>query len=171
MAPINELAENLSKKPQKMKMKLFLLIFFIIISCNKKNDTNENSNFENSKNFENSSDDLDEEENIDESEDESDNSESNDERSENVEDDKIEDGSYSASVDYYNPKTGYSATYDLDVDVENGEVVRINFPKGGWLDDDIHPSESRLSSEELDDDGNATLEDENGRTFEVHIDN
>jgi hypothetical protein len=148
-------------------MKLFIVIFFIIISCNKKTSENEDSKFENSNNFENSSDSLIYEEDSNESN----NSESIDESSQNAQDDKIADGSHSAIVDYYNPKTGYSATYDLDVDVENGEVVRINFPKGGWLDDDIHPSESRLKSEELDDNRNATLKDENGRTFEVQIDN
>ncbi len=84
-------------------------------------------------------------------------------------DDKILNGTYDASVDYYNPKTGYSATYELEVDVEDGEVVRINFPKGGWLDDDIHPSESRLSPVELDENGEATMEDENGKTFEIKI--
>lgn len=77
----------------------------------------------------------------------------------------IEDGSHSATVDYYNPDTGHSATYDLEVEVEDCEVTTIHFPKGGWLDD------SHISPEELDSDGNATLEDDEGRTFEVHIDN
>ena len=50
--------------------------------------------------------------------------------------DEIEDGTYSATVDYYNPHTCYSATYTLDVEVENGVVVQINFPNDGYLDDD-----------------------------------
>lgn len=100
------------------------------------------------------------------SEDES-RSEGYDENESNAE--KTLNGTYDASVDYYNPKTGYSATYELEVDVEDGEVVRIDFPKGGWLDDDIHPSESRLSPAELDEDGEATMEDENGRTFKIKI--
>jgi hypothetical protein len=29
----------------------------------------------------------------------------------------VEDGTYSATVDYYNPETGYSQTYSLDVEV------------------------------------------------------
>jgi hypothetical protein len=76
----------------------------------------------------------------------------------------IKDGSHSASVDYYNPNTEHSATYDLEVEVEDCQVTTIYFPKGGWLDSD------HISPEELDEDGNATLEDENGRTFDVHID-
>jgi hypothetical protein len=76
-----------------------------------------------------------------------------------------EDGLHSASVDYYNPDTDYSATYHLEVEVENCEVTVIHFPNGGWLDD------SHISPDELDSDGTVTLEDEKGRTFEVHIDN
>jgi hypothetical protein len=75
----------------------------------------------------------------------------------------IDDGSYSATVDYDNPETGYTATYILDVQVENCEVTEIDFPNGGWLDNDhIYPSE-------LDSDGNATVEDDRGRTFDVHV--
>jgi hypothetical protein len=77
----------------------------------------------------------------------------------------IEDGSHSATVEYHNPDTGHSATYDLEVEVEECVVTTVYFPRGGWLDD------SHISPEELDSDGNVTLEDEKGRTFEVHIDN
>lgn len=73
------------------------------------------------------------------------------------------DVSYSATVDYYNPETGYSQTYNLDVEVQDCMVVQINFPKGGWLDDD------HISATEIDEDGNATLDGENGKTYEVHI--
>ncbi|MBK7343902.1 MAG: hypothetical protein IPJ06_12905 [Saprospiraceae bacterium] len=55
------------------------------------------------------------------------------------------------------------ATYTLDVEVEDGEVRQINFPKGGWLD------ETNISPEELED-GRATLRDEKGREYEVEID-
>lgn len=73
------------------------------------------------------------------------------------------DDSYSATVDYYNPETGYSQTYNLDVEVQDCMVVQINFPKGGWLDED------HISATEIDEDGNATLDGENGKTYEVHI--
>ena len=75
----------------------------------------------------------------------------------------IEDGSHDASVDYYNPNTGHTAIYDLEVEVEDCKVTIIYFPNGGRLDND------HISPEELDEDGNATLEDEKGRTFDVHI--
>lgn len=77
----------------------------------------------------------------------------------------FEDGTHSATVNYHNPETGHSATYDLEVDVEDCQVTTIYFPKGGWLDD------SHISPSQLDDGGDAFLEDEKGRTFGVHIDN
>ena len=76
----------------------------------------------------------------------------------------LEDGTHTASVDYYNPATGYSATYDLDVEVEDGEVVEIQFPNEGYL------GEYRLSNTELDEDGTADVEDDEGRSFHVEID-
>lgn len=79
-------------------------------------------------------------------------------------DSDYEDGTHSATVDYYNPKTGYSESYTLDVEVEDGEVNQINFPKGGHLDED------HISAEELDDYGNATVEGEDGKTYDVTID-
>jgi hypothetical protein len=78
---------------------------------------------------------------------------------------KIEDGTYSATVDYNNPETGYSNTYTLDVDVESCQVVQINFPKGGWLDED------HIDAADIDEDGNASVSGENDKTYEVHIDN
>ncbi|AIN74100.1 hypothetical protein O8E88_000459 [Flavobacterium psychrophilum] len=151
-----------------MKLKILFISFLIILSCknNSKSSTEDYDN--NSTNYS-----AEDNRNVDYESDETteivDNEVSN---NSNIETEKqIDDGNYDASVDYYNPKTGYSATYDLDVDVENGEVVRINFPKGGWLDEDVHPAESRLSPAELNEDGEATMEDENGRTFEVKIKN
>lgn len=78
---------------------------------------------------------------------------------------KFEDGTYSATVDYYNPETGYSQTYTLDVEVENCEVVQIDFPNGGWLDSD------HITPAELDEDGNCTVDGEDGKTYEIQIDN
>jgi hypothetical protein len=44
-------------------------------------------------------------------------------------------GTYCAQVEYYNPSTGTRNTYDLDVEVEGGELTEIHWPNGGWLDD------------------------------------
>lgn len=74
------------------------------------------------------------------------------------------DGEHSATVDYTNPETGFSNTYTLDVEVEDCEITQINFPKGGWLDSD------HITSERLDEDGNCTIEGENGKRYEVQID-
>ena len=75
-----------------------------------------------------------------------------------------EDGTYNANVEYYNPETDYSATYTLEVKVEDNEVVEIDFPKGGWLDED------HISPAELDEDGQTTVEGEDGKTYEIEID-
>lgn len=141
-------------------------MLIIFASC--KNSSNSETNYEdeNSTEYVN-----DENRNTEFADDEREDDESESEDENLSETKNYEDGTYDASVHYYNLKTGYSATYDLEVYVEDGEVVRINFPKGGWLDDDVHPSESQLSPAELDEDGEAIMEDENGRTFEVKIDN
>jgi|GEM_PF-2938788 len=76
----------------------------------------------------------------------------------------VEDGTHSATVDYYNPSTGRTATYTLDVEVGDCEVTEIDFPKGGWLDSDHIPAT------ELNSNGDADIVDDRGRTFSVHID-
>src|SRR5688500_9658982 len=47
--------------------------------------------------------------------------------------------------------------YPLDADVEDGEVLRLYFPKGGWVDFD---------SSEIDSGGNGSGRDENGKEWE-----
>lgn len=44
-------------------------------------------------------------------------------------------GDYEAEIEYYNPNTGKYAIYYLSVDIEDGQLVKIYFPKGGWWDD------------------------------------
>ena len=78
---------------------------------------------------------------------------------------KYPDGTYSADVDYYNPETGHSATYSLTVEVQDCQVVQINFSNGGWIDSD------HISPGDLDDSGRATIDGEEGKTFEVQIHN
>ena len=75
-----------------------------------------------------------------------------------------EDGTYSATVDYYNPNTNYSATYTLDVEVEDGMVIRIYFPSGGWLDED------HIIPDYLDEDGSCTISSYEGNYYEIQID-
>lgn len=82
---------------------------------------------------------------------------------EEINDCVFEDGSHSATVRYYNPNTGFKNTYELEVDVSDCEIIRINFPKGGWLDEDhIQPTE-------IDEDGEATIEDDQGRIWEIQL--
>ncbi|TRX06381.1 hypothetical protein [Flavobacterium gawalongense] len=77
----------------------------------------------------------------------------------------LADGTYSATVGYNNPETGYSATYTLDVDVEDCQVIQINFPNDGYLDQD------HISAADIDEDGNANVDGEDGKTYEIQIDN
>lgn len=144
-----------------LKNSSIIFIFSLILSCNKKNNdieeytnssysnTTENTDYENNSNSENSE----EEE------------EENDTFSSFTSSCGFDDGSYSASVDYNNPETGYSATYTLDVDVEDCQVVQINFPNDGYLDED------HITAADLDEDGNASVDGEDGKTYEIQIDN
>ena len=75
----------------------------------------------------------------------------------------IEDGRHTAIVYYNNSETGHSATYTLDVEVENNEVTTIYFESGGYLDSDhIQPAE-------LDESGQATVYAEGGKSYQVNI--
>lgn len=74
------------------------------------------------------------------------------------------DGTYSADVDYYNPDTGYSASYTLDVEVIDGCVTTIYFPNGGYLDD------THIDATELDENGDCAVYDDEGREYSIHID-
>ena len=77
---------------------------------------------------------------------------------------RFEDDVYSAIINYYNPETGFSNSYTLDVEVEDCQVVQIYFTNGGYLDED------HISPAELDENGYATVYGENGKTYDVQID-
>lgn len=119
-----------------------LAIIFLFNSCTPEPESNQDSN---STEYSNSSN---EEE----------------ESSENVSGCKFDDGTYSATVEYYNPETDYSATYTLDVEVQDCQVIQINFPNNGYLDED------HISYADIDEDGNATVYGEDGKTYEIQID-
>jgi ribosomal protein L37E len=76
---------------------------------------------------------------------------------------EYEDGTYCASVNYYNPNTGTVGTYTLNVEVESNELVRIYWGNGGWLDED------HFSAQELDDDGYCSFTSDKGNTYRVTI--
>jgi hypothetical protein len=76
----------------------------------------------------------------------------------------FEDGTYVATVDYYNPNTDYSATYTLDVEVQDNQVVTIYFPNDGYLDDD------HIWPDELDENGFVSIEGDDGKTYDIQID-
>lgn len=74
-----------------------------------------------------------------------------------------EDGTYCAEVEYYNPRTGTNSIYTLTVEIEEGRLVRINWPNGGWLD------ESHYSGVEISDSGEAYFESDRGYQFTLQI--
>ena len=72
------------------------------------------------------------------------------------------DGTYCADVEYYNPNTGTRNSYDLDVEVEDGELVKIYWTNGGWLD------ESHFSSEVITD-GECSFTSDKGYRYTVTL--
>lgn len=51
-------------------------------------------------------------------------------------DEKYPNGRYCADVKYSNPNTGTLSTYKLIIKLDENEIVKINFPSGGWMDND-----------------------------------
>ncbi len=150
---------------------LFATLLLKLLACNSKesssnnnfyNNTNNSSRYDNS---ESSSDDVNEASN-DEVRLNNDNSESSNQSPNHISSENecnYEDGVHSATVYYSNPETGFSNTYTLDVEVEDCEVIQINFPNGGWLDND------HITPSELDKNGTCTVFGEEGKTYEVEL--
>jgi len=67
--------------------------------------------------------------------------------SSNEDESEYTDGTWCADVEYYNPNTGTRHTYNLDVEVQDGELVEISWPNGGWLDESHFTAEDITSGE------------------------
>lgn len=76
--------------------------------------------------------------------------------------DILSDGTYCAEVEYYNPATGTRNTYDLDVEVESGELTVIHWPNNGWLDS------SHFSPEDITD-GECEFKSDKGYRYTVTL--
>ena len=145
-----------------MKIKITILYFVLFLclftSCSSKSNDKSNESLTNS--F------LTEQENNEEEASYKSNESGNEENSEETNSGcTFKDGNYSATVDYNNPETGYSATYTLDVEVQDCQVIQINFPNDGYLDED------HISYADIDEDGRASVYGEDGKTYEIQIDN
>jgi hypothetical protein len=70
---------------------------------------------------------------------------------------------YCATVGYYNPNTGTSTTNYLTAMVENGQLVKILFPNGGWLDD------SHFTPPDIDSDGTCSFITDRGYRMSVTL--
>ena len=145
----------------KIKITILYFAFFLILltSCNTKSSEN-NSNESSNNSYSTEQESSEEEASYSTGE-----SENDEELEENNSGCKFEDGNYSATVDYNNPETGYSATYTLDIEVQDCQVVQINFPNDGYLDED------HISYADIDEDGRASVDGEDGKTYEIQIDN
>jgi hypothetical protein len=131
----------------------YVVIILVFISCNSKSDINNEGSISSEQNIDETV--------INDSDNYSDEVFSEDSDSAC----KYEDGTYSATVDYNNSETGYSATYSLDVEVQDCQIVQINFPNDGYLDDD------HISYADIEEDGSASVTGEDGKTYEIQIDN
>lgn len=72
-------------------------------------------------------------------------------------------GTHHADVHYTNPDTGTKKYYDLDIEVKECYVIKIIFPKGGWLD------ESHIHKGKLDERGHTSITDDKGRVWVIDI--
>ena len=145
----------------KIKITILYFAFFLILLTSWNTKSSENNSNESS----NNSYSTEQESSEEEASYSTGESENDEELEENNSGCKFEDGNYSATVDYNNPETGYSATYTLDVEVQDCQVVQINFPNDGYLDED------HISYADIDEDGRASVDGEDGKTYEIQIDN
>ena len=75
---------------------------------------------------------------------------------------EFSDGDYCAEVEYYNPNTRTESSYTLTVEVSNNEIVKIDFPNGGYMDDEI-------SDGTLDSSGEAKFTNHKGYQYRVKV--
>ena len=73
-------------------------------------------------------------------------------------------GSYMATIDFFNPQTSYRATYTLKIGVEHGWVTSIAFPNDEYMGND------HITPAELDADGGCNVYGEHGKLYTVQID-
>lgn len=80
---------------------------------------------------------------------------------EEVAEESNDDGG-SGNVHYYNPNTGTNSDYTLDVEHDgNGDVERINFDHGGYIDN------SHITNQEHNGDGTITVTTDKGVDYTV----
>jgi len=80
----------------------------------------------------------------------------------NAQENGFHNGTFCADVEYYYSKTGTNSTYVLQVEVENGLLVKIHWPNGGWLDD------SHFSPPDIED-GTAEFTSDQGVDYKISI--
>ena len=140
-----------------MKKYLLFIAFTLIYSCteHKSSSSYQDTEYENSEDYDEDSEDYDSEDY---------DSEDYDEDEDSIkEEEEYPDGTYDATIRVYNPNTGHNATYTLEVEVENEELIKIYWNNGGWLD------ESHFSPADISD-GTASFTDDRGYEYSVELD-
>lgn len=143
-----------------MNRPVLLIFFLIILACSSKseksqiNDVSESYSYSSSDMESTGEEEFDDQDAV---------SEGEEETITNSSECTLDDGSYSAVVDYTNDETGYSTQYTLDVDVLNCQIVQINFPNDGYLDED------HITYADIDENGKANVDGENGKSYIVQI--
>lgn len=127
-------------------LKTIFLIFglSLFVACGGRSSSNSDDESSEYYNYESNSDDED------------------DDETNNEKESGYKDGTYSAEIEYYNPETGTSSTYTLDVEIKDNELTVIHWPNGGWLDDS-HFSPPDISS------GYASFTNDEGYEYEVRV--
>lgn len=74
------------------------------------------------------------------------------------------DGTYMATIDYFNPQSSYRSTYTLKIGVEHGWVTKIAFPNDAYMGND------HITPAELDEDGGCNVYGEHGKVYTIQID-
>jgi hypothetical protein len=137
-----------------------LIFFLIILACSSKSENSQRNGVSDSYSYSSSDSESVGEEELD---DQDAVSEGEVETITNSSECTLDDGNYSALVDYTNDETGYSAQYTLDVDVQDCQIVQINFPNDGYLDED------HINYADIDENGRAAVDGENGKSYVVQI--
>ena len=74
------------------------------------------------------------------------------------------DGTYMATIDFFNPQTSYRSTYTLKIGVTHGWVTKIAFPNDEYMSND------HITPAELDVDGGCNVYGEHGKVYTIQID-
>ena len=71
-------------------------------------------------------------------------------------------GEYCAKIDYFSNNTGVSNTVNLNIDIKDGYLTNIQWPKSAWLEN-LYLPETKITGDII------QFTDDKGRNFTVKI--